>query len=185
MTIRSALVCLFVGLIASGCGSGTSGPLSAADFGNKYKLSANDVPGWTPTVASTDDPSPFNIYNGSDELVGRLDGGDIYSVNGCRVSMYQDLTGPSQAICTVVAMDFVTTANATKMFTYQQENGYALSIPGYDASTALGSSTLGGINAVAHFGASYFEVQLSGFADATSAGTAAKPFLDVFKSKTN
>ena len=37
----------------------------------------------------------------------------------------------------------------------------------------------------AHFKASYFELQLSGFTDATSAGAAAKQFLDVLKAKTN
>ena len=196
MTIRSALVCLFLGLSASGCGSGTSGPLSAADFGKKYKFSDNEVPGRTQTPVSDTDQNPYVFY-ATDPFPGwvdgdpgscaevPMDGGDVYTPNGCRVAMFQDLVGPNSATNRAIAMDFVTADKATAMFTYMQQNGYSTSIAGYDGSTALGSSTLGGINVTAHFKASYFEVWLSGFADTTSAGAAAKLFLDVFKSKTN
>ena len=205
MTIRSAVlssvVCLLLGLSAAGCGSGgnngatgsggTGGggstgstPLTAAQFGAKYKFSATDLAGWAPADPATD-PTAYDVYNGGDELVARLDGGDMYTPNGCRVAMFQDLVGPNSATNRAIAMDFVTADKATAMFTYMQQNGYSTSIAGYDGSTALGSSTLGGINVTAHFKASYFEVWLSGFADTTSAGAAAKLFLDVFKSKTN
>jgi hypothetical protein len=179
MTIRSAIVCLFLGLSASGCGSGSG-------FGEKYRFSDNEVPGWTQTPAAQDSAA-YGVYTGGEQLVGRIDGGDVYTSRGCRVSMYQDLTGPYPEICTVVAMDFVTNDNATGMFTYQQQTGGAsASIPGYGASDAIGSSfALGGQTVFAHVKASYFEVQLSGFVDATSTGAAAKQFLDVLKSKTN
>ena len=219
MTIRSALVCLFLGFSVSGCGSGgdgnaasggsggsgggsggsgggsdgsgggsggsgggNSGSLSATQFGEEYKFSDNEVPGWTQTPVSATDPSPYTVYDGTGGVLG---GGDIYTPNGCRVSMFQDLTSPGSETCTAIAMDFVTAAKATAMFTYQQQNGYSISIPGYDASTALGLSTFLGLKVTAHFGASYFELWLSGFADATSAGAAAEQFLDLFKSKTN
>jgi hypothetical protein len=186
-TVLSSVVCLLLGLSAAGCGSGGSTgstPLTAAQFGDKYKFSATDVSGWAQAPAS--DPTAYNVYNGGDELVGRLDGGDVYTSRGCRVSMYQDLVGPDPEICTVVAMDFGTSDNATTMFTYQQTSGASNTIPGYGASDAIGSNfSLGGQNVFAHFQASYFELQLSGFADATSAGAAAKLFLDVLKAKTN
>jgi hypothetical protein len=215
MTIRptalSSVVCLLLGLSAAGCGSGgdngatgtggstgsggtggggsTGATLTAAQFGDKYKFSATDLAGWTPADPATDSTA-YNVYNGGDELVGRLDGGDIYTSKGCRVSMYQDLIGPDPEICTLVAMDFVTDAQATGMFTFQEgpsgEAPAAVSIPGYAASDAIGSSfALGGQNMFAHFKASYFELQFSGFTDATSAGAAAKQFLDVLKAKTN
>ena len=186
MTIRAALVCLFLGSSASGCGSG-SGPLSATEFGSKYKFSDNEVPGWTQTPVSPTEPSPYNVYDGQVELDGRIDGGDVYSSRGCRVSMYQDLTGSGTEICTAIAMDFVTADKATGMFAFQQQNkGASIAVPGYGASDALASAfTLGGQNVYAHFSASYFELWLSGFDDDTSAGAAAKQFLDVFKSKTN
>ena len=169
------------GSSASGGGSGT---LTPAQFGEKYKFSASDLAGWAPADPATD-VTAYNVYNGEDELVGRIDGGDIYTPRGCRVSMFQDLVGPDPEICTLVAMDFVTSDNATVMFTYKKDNGASLPIPGYDASVALGSSTLGGINAFAHINASYFEVQLSGFANLASASAAAQQFLDVLKAKTN
>ena len=206
MTIRSAVlssvVCLLLGLSAAGCGSGgnngatgsggTGGggstgstPLTAAQFGAKYKFSATDLAGWAPADPATD-PTAYDVYNGGDELVARLDGGDMYTPNGCRVSMYEDMTGSGQEICTAIAMDFGTAANAAQMFAVQQGNGASISIPGYDPSVALASSfALGGQNTYAHINASYFELQFSGFADATSAGAAAKLFLDVFKAKTN
>jgi hypothetical protein len=184
MTIRSALVCLFLGLGASGCGSGTSGPLTATQFGERYKFSNNTVPGWTQAPAT--DSNAYNVYDGGDELVTRLDGGDMYTSNGCRVSMYQDLVGPNQETNTVVAMDFVTATQATAMFQIQQQNGATISITGYDPSVALASSfSLGGETVYAHFKASYFELWPSGFTDATSAGEAAKQFLDILKGRTN
>lgn len=207
-TVLSSVVCLLLGLSAAGCGSGGdngatgtggstgsggtggggstgSATLTPAQFGDKYKFSTTDVSGWGPADPATD-PTAYNVYNGGDELVGRLDGGDVYTSRGCRVSMYQDVAGPDPEICTVVAMDFVTSDNATTMFAYQQTSGASLAIPGYGASDALGSNfALGGQNVFAHFKASYFELQLSGFTDATSAGAAAKQFLDVLKAKTN
>lgn len=207
-TVLSSVVCLLLGLSAAGCGSGGdngatgtggstgsggtggggstgSATLTPAQFGDKYKFSTTDVSGWGPADPATD-PTAYNVYNGGDELVGRLDGGDVYTSRGCRVSMYQDVAGPDPEICTVVAMDFVTSDNATTMFTYQQTSGASLAIPGYGASDVLGSNfALGGQNVFAHFKASYFELQFSGFTDATSAGAAAKQFLDVLKAKTN
>lgn len=185
MTIRAALACLFLGLSASGYNSGNS-PLSATEFGNKYKFTDNEVPGWTQTPVSATEPSPYNVYDGGAALRGRIDGNDVYSPRGCRVSMYQDLTGPSQEICTATAMDFVAADNANGMFAYRQLKDASVAVPGYGASDALASTfALGGETVYAHFKASYFELSLSGFDDDTSAGAAAKQFLDVFKSKTN
>jgi len=119
--------------------------LTAAQFGAKYKFSATDLAGWAPADPATD-PTAYDVYNGGDELVARLDGGDMYTPNGCRVSMYEDMTGSGQEICTAIAMDFVTAANAAQMFAVQQ--GMVLDFhPGYDPSVALASSfALGGQN---------------------------------------
>jgi len=93
----------------SGGSAGSSGStLDPNAFGQRYKFSNNELPGWTqPTAAQ--DPTAFDVYNGGDELVSRLDGAaDTYTSRGCRVSMFQDLVEPDPQICTVVAMDFVT-----------------------------------------------------------------------------
>ncbi|MGA7740963.1 MAG: hypothetical protein ABSF35_06045 [Polyangia bacterium] len=82
-------------------------------------------------------------------------------------------------------MDFGTAANATSMFTYEQGlNSAAVPIPQFDVSAAIGVSVLGGITAYAHFNASYFEVQLTGYADQASAASVATQFLQVLQSKT-
>ncbi len=169
----------------SGGSAGSSGStLDPNAFGQRYKFSNNELPGWTqPTAAQ--DPTAFDVYNGGDELVSRLDGAaDTYTSRGCRVSMFQDLVGPDPQICTVVAMDFVTNTNANSMFTYQASNGAYVAIPGYAASVALGSPLLAGMVAYAHFNALYFEVQFSGYADTTSASAVAAQFLNLLFAKT-
>ena len=164
------------GAIATG---GTSTPLDANAFGQRYRISDNELSGWRQDLA----PTAFAVYAG-DELVTRMDGAaDMYLARGCRVSMFQDLVGPDPETGTVIAMDFVTSVNANAMFTYQRSNGASLAIPGYGTSAAIGSTTLGGIVAYAHFNAVYFEVQLSGFADTTSATAAAGQFLNLLRSK--
>jgi hypothetical protein len=167
---------------AGGAGS-TSSAFDANAFGQRYKFSNNELPGWTQPTAA-EDPIAFDVYTGGDELVSRLDGGDIYTARGCRMSMFQDLVGPDPEICTVVAMDFVTSANANSMFLYQKSNGASVAIPGFGTADALASFfALGGMVAYAHFNALYFEVQLSGFANQTSAASMAAQFLGVFRSK--
>jgi len=82
-------------------------------------------------------------------------------------------------------MDFGTAANSTSMFTYQQQlTSAAIPIPGFDASTAIGYSVLAGITAYAHIKTSYFEVQLGGYTDDTSAAQVAAQFLSVMQTET-
>ncbi|HJX67027.1 MAG TPA: DUF6599 family protein, partial [Polyangia bacterium] len=158
---------------------GTSNPLDANAFGRRYRISDSELSGWRQDPA----PTAFAVYTG-DELITRIDGAaDMYLNGGCRVSMFQDLVGPDPQICTVTAMDFGTNVNANSMFTYQRSNGASLAIPGYGTSAAIGLSTLGGMIAYAHFNSLYFEVQLSGFADTTSASAVAGQFLNVLRSK--
>jgi hypothetical protein len=59
-----------------------------------------------------------------------------------------------------------------------------LPIPNYNASDAIGKSALTVHTVYAHVGAMYYEMQMSGFTDATSAFQAASQILDVFRSKT-
>lgn len=180
---RLALVCLLFGLGSSGCGSSpASNTLGPDAFGQKYRFADNEIPNWSQNSAS----SPFWTGQATD-LHLRIDGGDMaYTSRGCLVAMYQDLVGPNTQSCIVVAMDFGTSDQANAMVTYEQQLTQAsVPIPPYDASIAIGESVLGGITAFAHFKASYFEVQLIGYADQASASSVAAVFLQKLQSKTN
>jgi hypothetical protein len=211
MTALAALV-LLLALGGSGCGSNatstgqpdaTTQPnggnatstgqpdattqLNATAFGQKYRFADNEIDGWT--MDATDRTAYF-IFTGDAELVARIDGAaGAYTDQGCRLGMYQDLVGPNSGIIEVVAMDYVTDAQATAMFTSKKQLQTAtIPIPPYDVSVAIGISGLTGLTVLAHFKASYFELQLSGYGEqkvTCSACSVAKQFLDVLQSKTN
>jgi hypothetical protein len=61
----------------------------------------------------------------------------------------------------------------------------SVSIPPFEASAAIGAEVLSGFTVYAHFKSSYFEVQLSGFADQDSAVQVAASFLTVLQGKAN
>jgi hypothetical protein len=177
------------GTISGGGGAGGTGLLSPAQFGQKYRFADNQLPGWKQAPAA-DDPAAFGVYASVDELVARIDGAaDAYG--GFRVAMFQDLVGPDPQVCSVVAMDFVTAANATEKFTYQKDNGASTAIPGYDRSVAIASTNLTGITVYAHFNALYFELQMSGYMDQygnldlNRAISVAAQFLGVLKTRTS
>lgn len=179
-TTRLAFVCLSLGVGGSGCGSNpTSTPLDPTAFGKKYKIADNEVSGWT------QDPASGAYWTGTD-LVAEIDGGNVaYDDRGFRQGMFQTLDGPDQQSCNLRAMDFGTEANATTMYTYEQQLTQAsVPIPQYDASTAIGNSVISGVTAFAHFGASYFELALTGYADQGLAASVATQFLQVLQSKT-
>jgi hypothetical protein len=181
---RLTVLSLLIGFNGLACGSSpSSAPLTADAFGAQYKFADNEISGWT------QDPSdPYSTYTG-EEYVQKVDGAaGAYTEKGCRVTMYQSLVGPDPDLCTVLAMDFVTDTQANTMFTWKkQDQNATIVIPPYDASVAIASSTLTGMNVIAHFKASYFELALSGFGAQTGQCTAcpvAVQFLDMLKSKT-
>ncbi|HJX64406.1 MAG TPA: hypothetical protein VJ860_10710 [Polyangia bacterium] len=199
MEIRVARTCLavaslFLLLGGSGCGSSNSnaapptaadaGPPTAAELGARYKLDPNDVPGWQ---LDPSDSQAFQILDESTptNLLSFMDGGaDLYTNAGCTVTLYESLVSANQEIAVIWAMYFGTDAKATAMF---QTNsvGASVSIPNYNASAAIGKSALVLHVVYAHIGAMYYEMQMSGFTDATSAFQAASQILNVFKSKTH
>ena len=161
--------------------------VNAKEFGQHYKFADNELPGW---IQNPDTSSrPFTVWKGED-LVGLIDGeADYYVDRGCLLSMYQNLIGPNgpdSQVCTVVAMDFGTDANADSMFSSQKVNTSAIvAIPQYDTLVAIASSgILGNITAYAHFKEMYFELQLSGYYLQDSSCSEAKQMLKVLESKT-
>jgi hypothetical protein len=164
-----------------------SGALDQTAFGQKFKFADNAISGWTmdPT-----DPTAYFIFTGEDGLIGRIDGAaGAYTDRGCRVGMYQDLVYSDGSMIEIVAMDYVTEAQATAMFTWKKNDQSAtIPIPPYSPQIAIGSSNLTGLGILAHFKAYYFELTLSGYGPQTttcSACTVAKQFLDALQSKTN
>ena len=98
---------------------------------------------------------------------------------------YAALSQQVQCDLEEVAMDFVTGANATTMFTYQKDNkGAATAIPQHDVTVAIGESLITGITVFAHDQASYFELQLDGYSDQTAAAQAGAQLLGVLEGKT-
>jgi hypothetical protein len=166
---------------AGSADAGNEIPVDENGFGRKYKFVENEIAGWKQDAS----PSAYSVWTPKN-LTEKIDGAaDAYITRGFRWAMYQDLVGPDPSICSVTAMDFGTDAKATFMFTYQREHtGAAVTIPSYDPAVAIGAEALTGITVFAHFKASYFEVQLDGYSDPTSAAQAAQQFLDVLKGKT-
>lgn len=188
LAILSAFASLFLTLGVSGCGSSPSAPLTAAQFGAKYKFSPTDISGWQL------DPTNSNAFqvldeSTSDNLTTLIDGGaGLYTDRGCTMTVYQSLVGPNgETADPVYAMDFGTAAHATAMFNYQAGNltSTPVSVPGFGSSVAIGYSALASTTVYAHFSAMYFELTLSGFADQTSPYQTAAQFLTVFQTKTN
>jgi hypothetical protein len=167
------------GSSSTGGSSGSSSTLDPTAFGLKYKFADNEMSGWT-----ADPSSPLWTGKGTD-LEARIDGGNMaYVSRGCLVAMYQDLVEGAEAACEVVAMDFGTEANASAMVAYEQQlRGATVPIPQYDASTAIGAEILGGVTAYAHFKSLYFEVQLQGYADQSTAASVATQFLQKLQAK--
>jgi hypothetical protein len=187
MTAKLSIVLSSVWVASLGaCGSGSSGPLpiDATAFGEKYKIADNEITGWT-------QDSAFDAFwAGTDLITGAdLDGSaDAYTGNGFRQALFQTLDGPQQQTCSIRSMDFGTAAAATTMFKAAQVNFItnSIAIPTYDSSTAIGDAEISGLTAFAHFGASYFEVRLSGLGDQRTTCTecsAAQTFLDHLKKK--
>ena len=163
-----------------GASGGTAGALDPTAFGNTYKISDNaQMPSWT-----QDPTTPLWTGKGTD-LSSIIDGGNMpYLQRGCLLAMYQSLVGPGTQICTLVAMDFVTEAQATDMFNYEQQHtGASVPIPGYDASVAIGYPGITSMTVYAHFKAMYYEVQLDGNSDQTSSSQVASTFLKVLEAK--
>jgi len=189
-TMRTGLafVCLSLALGTAGCGSSpSSSALTPTALGAKYKVSATDITGWQLDPA---DPNAFQVLDESTSknLVTLIDGGaGAYTDRGCTVTIYQSLVGPNGEIAgPVYAMDFGTAANATTMFNYSKDSYSATdTVPGFDASVAIGHAALVSVTVFAHFGAMYFEMTLSGFSDQTAAYQGAAQFLNVFKSRMN
>jgi hypothetical protein len=165
---------------AAGSG-GTSSPDPNA-FEQKFKLSDNEIAGWKQDTG----PGALAVFT-ADHLTDAIDGAaPDYTSRGCRVAMYQNLIGPGEETCRLVAMDFGTDANATSMVQFERNlTSASIQVPPYDASVAIASEVLSGITAYAHFKSSYFEVQLTGFSDLSSAVQAAASFLGVLQAKAN
>lgn len=134
-------------------------------------------------------PNSYGALTG-DELVQIIDGAaGSYLDIGDRVSMYQELVGPDPRVTSVWAFDFVTAAKATAMFEWETlEQSATIVIPGYDTSVAIGSASIVGITAFAHFNSLYVEVSLSGFGDQTSTCSAcpvAAQFINALRARVN
>ncbi|HJX62565.1 MAG TPA: hypothetical protein VJ860_01280 [Polyangia bacterium] len=184
------VVCLFLVSIASGCGSSPSSaraprPLDPTAFGQVYKFADNEINGWT------QDPASDGFWVGTDLVAGSIDGAaQAYFDQGFVQGMFQNLDAPNSQFCTVRAMDFGTAQKATAMYASAQSTSISQStaIPPYDLSIAIGNAAASGLSVYAHFGASYFEVFLSGLGDQKSTCTecpVAQQFLDDLKKKTN
>ena len=189
---QGAQTCTSVGTFAAclcveptaDAGSGPR-PISPAALGAQYKFDPNDVPGWQ---LDPSDSQAFQILaEGTPaDLFSFMDGGaDLYTDSGCTVSLYESLVSSNQELAVIWAMYFGTDAKTTAMFnTRKSTAGVSLPIPNYNASDAIGKSALTVHTVYAHIGAMYYEMQMSGFTDATSAFQAASQILDVFRSKT-
>jgi len=169
-------------------GGGSSGPrpIDPTAFAQDYKFVDNEISGWT------QDPASDGFWAGTDLIAGTsIDGAaQAYTDQGFVQGMFQNLDGPNAQFCTVRAMDFGTAAHATAMYASAKTTSITQStaIPTYDLSIAIGNAAPSGLSVYAHFGASYFEVFLSGLGDQRSTCMecpVAQQFLDVLKQESN
>jgi hypothetical protein len=162
--------------------SGSVVPQDPNSFGAKYKFANNELTGWEQDTSAT----AYSVWTAAN-LTDKIDGAaPDYTSRGLRFAMYQNLVGPDPQLCTLVAMDFGTDDQATSMFTYEKRlTSAATAVPQYDASVASGNPGLTGVTVYAHFKASYFELQLDGYPDQSSATQAATAFLKALEKKTN
>jgi hypothetical protein len=167
------------------CGSPPNS-IDPAALGQKYKFSATDLVGWQ---LDPNDPVAFLVLQeGTDtDLFSLIDGAaDTYTNAGCMVTVYENLVGTYPQTATLYAMYFGTDAKATAFFDYEKTAlGASNSIPTFDPPVASGYSGLVTDTVVAHFGAMFFKLIMSGFDDATSAYQQAAQLLAVLQSRTN
>jgi len=83
------------------------------------------------------------------------------------------------------AMDFGTADDATAMYGILKadKGGLAIDVGNYVQTTAFGARHISGINAYAHFGKYYFEINLANYTDETAAINQAETFLEEFQQK--
>ena len=192
MEIRAARTCFtvasfFLLLGGAACGSSNSGPPTAAELGVKYKFSPTTLPGWQ---LDPNDTGNFKVLEEGTpaDLESVMDGGSTtYTDAGCTISVYEKLAGTYPQTATFYVMYFGTDASATAIFNDQKGHLVANdSIPGFDASVAGGYAGLASETAIAHFGAMFIRLTVSGFGDdSTSAYQVAAQVLTVLQSKTN
>ena len=174
------------GTTANGGATSNGGASSQPLFGDRYKFADNEMIGWTL------DPASDAFWVGTDLISGTsIDGAaEAYYNQGFVQGMFQSLDGPDSQTCTIRAMDFGTATKATAMYASALANSIsqATAIPTYDLSIATGDAAISGLTVYAHFGATYFEVFLSGLGDQRSTCTQcplAQQFLDKLKAKSN
>lgn len=170
---------------AGGSGSGGSSVmLDLNGFGQRYKLSDNEVSGWTQDTAS----GAFSLFDDTN-LTQKIDGpADGYTKRGMKLAYYQNLkASDGKRTCTMVAMDFGTGANAQSMVDYQRASNEAkITVPPYDGQVAIASQALTGITIYASFGALYVEVILDGYGyppDLTQATQDGAKLLEAMEAK--
>lgn len=161
------------------------GSLDASGFEKKLKLADGEVSNWK-TNPKPEAHDPVDVYT-PETLTNRIDGGaPAYTSRGCRLAMYQQMSGPDPATCIVISMDFVTDDQAKSMVDFQrQEYSASVTIPQYDSSVAVASEALTGITVFAHFKSVYFELQIDGIPDQSAATRVAGELLRVLETKAN
>lgn len=181
------VLCSLLALGVLACGSsnpddsGGGLPQDKDSFGGKLKLSDSDLSGWKQATVD----GAYSLWTAGD-LTGKIDGAaPDYTSRGMLFAMYQDMVGPDPQLCTVIAMDFATDAQATAMFAYKKDKtGADAAIPQYDASVAVGNAALSGMTVYAHLGWVYLELQLDGYSDQALAAQTAASFLKALEPKT-
>jgi len=174
------------GTTANGGATSNGGGNNQPSFGDRYKFADNEMSGWT------QDPASDAFWVGTDLIGGTsIDGAaEAYTDQGFVQGMFQTLDGPNSQTCTIRAMDFGTATKATAMYASALLNFVtsATAIAPYDLSIATGDAAQSGLTVYAHFGATYFEIYLSGLGDQTSTCTEcplAQQFLDSLKKKSD
>jgi hypothetical protein len=158
-----------------------------------FVLTHHEMSGWD-TLAGTNDLYDSIVYFNQFSLLELVDGGDYSYCGSCygdgplRGGVHYNLhNAAKQTKISIFVMNYGSTADALAEFSARSSSLLSANpkaaLPSFSESVAVGATFGAGIQAVAHFGPFFFEVQFSGYDPASGAVTDANSLLTIMQSK--
>lgn len=141
-----------------------------------FKLGNNEVSGWNESSCFD-----FNVSNCSSEA--GLDGGSEEYINEGMVEGFRQMMQKTDYIGDLRIMDFGDATKATNMFNKKTSNLSDKKLGNFAETQAATEDNLSGVNAYAHFGKFYFEIQFTGYSNKTDAKSTAASFMELYENK--
>ena len=142
-----------------------------------FKLAANEVSGWT--ESSYFEFNTSNCFSDAGLNGGAKDFTDNGMIEGFRQKMVS-----SDYLADIIITDFGSNSNSTKMFNFKSSTSDdRQKVGSYAETVAFMEDNLSGVNAYAHFGKYYFEIQLTGYSNKADARSTAASYMELYENK--